>query len=212
MKILVIGATGSAGSRIVTEALQRGHEVTAASRHRTDPSAGLPDVQVLSLNAADPQQVAQAARTHDVVVGATRPAAGREGDVIETTAGLAEGTRRADRRLVVVGGASPLIVPGTGRRALDDPNWVPATIREIATASCRQLETLQQAAGLDWTYLAPAAIFQPGPRIGEYRSGGDQLVIDGSGRSTISMEDYAIAMLDEIETPTTRCAVLSTGY
>lgn len=212
MRILVVGATGGAGSRIVVEALQRGHEVTAASRHPWRETADLASPATLSLDATDPQQVARAAQAHDVIVGATRPAPGREADVISTTAGLVDGARRAARRLVVVGGASPLLVPGTRRRAIDDPEWVPASIREIATASCRQLEALQNQAGVDWTYLAPAAVFQPGPRTARYRTGGDQLVIDGSRRSHISMEDFAIAMLDEIESPTTRCGVLSTGY
>jgi putative NADH-flavin reductase len=112
----------------------------------------------------------------------------------------------------VVGGAAPLLVPGTARRALDDPDWVPVAIRKIAAASLHQLDILQATSVTDWTYLAPAALFEPGPRTGTYRTGGKELVIDADGRSYISMEDYAIALLDEIETPTARLAVLSTGY
>lgn len=211
MKILIIGATGNAGSRVVTEALRRQHHVTAASR-RSVPTEEAPRTPVLVLDATDPMQVARAARPHDVVVAATRPARGQEADVVAITTGLAEGARQAERRLVVVGGASPLFVPGTARRALDDPAWVPTKIRDIAAASSRQLEVLQTMNDIDWTYLAPAAVFQPGPRTGTYRTGGNQLVVGGNRQSLISMEDYAIALLDEIETPTTRRAVLSTGY
>lgn len=212
MKILIIGATGSAGSRIVTEAQQRGHNVTAASRGSRRITGELQHSTALTLDASKSELVAEAAQEHDVVVAATRPAHGREDDVAATTTGLAEGARKAGRRLIVVGGAAPLHVPGASRLALDDPKWVPTKIRGIAAASNRQLEILRSTSGLDWTYLAPAAAFQPGTRTGTYRTGGADLVIDDSGQSSISMEDYAIALMDEIESPTTTCRVLSTGY
>lgn len=208
MKILIIGATGTAGSRIVAEALQRGHAVTAASRRPFDVAPG---ATARTLDATAPEQVAEAARVHDVVVAATRPALGREDDIEALTTGVADGVRSAGRRLILVGGAAPLRVPGTARIALEDPRWVPTTIREIAAASCRQLEILRSTSDVDWTYLAPAATFEPGTRTGAYRTGGAELVIDDEGRSQISMEDYAIALMEEIERPTTRCGVLSTG-
>lgn len=212
MKILIIGATGAAGSRIATEAQRRGHNVTAACRGAHRITDELQHPTALTLDASKPEPVAEAAQEHDVVVAATRPAPGREDDVAATTTGVAEGARKLGRRLIVVGGAAPLHVPGTTRLALDDPQWVPTKIREIAAASNHQLEILRSTSGLDWTYLAPAATFQPGTRTGTYRTGGDDLVIDDSGQSSISMEDYAIALLDEIESPTTMCRVLSTGY
>lgn len=209
MKILLIGATGAAGSRIADEALQRGHEVTAASR---DSSAVARGATALTLDATAPDRLAEAARVHDVVVAATRPALGREDDIDALTTGVADGARSAGRRLIVVGGAAPLRIPGTARIALEEPRWVPTTIREIAAASCRQLEILHGTSDLDWTYLAPAADFRPGVRTGSYRTGDADLVIDENGRSALSMEDYAIALLDEIESPTTTCEVLSTGW
>lgn len=209
MKILLIGATGAAGSRIADEALQRGHEVTAGSR---DSSAVARGATALTLDATAPDRLAEAARVHDVVVAATRPALGREDDIDALTTGVADGARSAGRRLIVVGGAAPLRIPGTARIALEEPRWVPTTIREIAAASCRQLEILHGTSDLDWTNLAPAADFRPGVRTGSYRTGGADLVIDENGRSALSMEDYAIALLDEIESPTTTCEVLSTGW
>lgn len=209
MNILIIGATGAAGPRIAVEALQRGHPVTAASRRSSVVTS---DATALTLDATAPDRVAEAARAHDVVVAATRPAPGREADIDALTTGAADGTRRAERRLIVVGGAAPLRIPGTARIALEDPRWVLTTIRETAAASCRQLEILRGTSGLDWTYLAPAAQFEPGIRTGAYRTGGADLVIDETGRSALSMEDYAIALLDEVESPTATCAVLSTGW
>lgn len=210
MRILVVGAAGNAGSRIVTEALIREHHVTAASRRprsTTVPWAA----PILALDAADPAQVRAAAENHDVVIGATRPAAGREQDVVACTRGLAEGARRAGARLAVVGGAAPLLVPGTTRRALDDPAWVPEAVRPIAAASARQLEVLHNTPGSDWIYLAPAAMFTPGERTGAYRTAGRDLVIADDGTSSVSMEDFAIAVLDEVERPTAYRDVVSVG-
>lgn len=209
MKILIIGATGAAGSRLTDEALRRGHDVTAASRstHR----GRIARAHSTALDGSSAAQVTDLALEHDVVIGATRPAPGREDDIDAVTEGIGEGARRASRRLVVVGGAAPLRVPGTARSALEEPAWVPAKFRAIAAASSRQLEILRAMPDLDWTYLAPAAEFGPGTRTGSYRTGGVELVIDAEGRSMVSMEDFAIALLDEVESPTTSRGILSIG-
>lgn len=151
MRILIIGGSGAAGSRIAAEARRRDHEVAIASR-----TTGA------RLDASDVEAVTAAAAHMDVVVAATRPAIGCEAEVDAVTEALVAGSARAGARLLVVGGASPLRVPGTGWTALEDPHWVPPTIRPIAAASTRQLEVLQ-AAGREsaWTYLAPAADFAP---------------------------------------------------
>jgi putative NADH-flavin reductase len=210
MNILVIGATGNAGSRIVAEALSRGHQVITASRRPCETGMNSGARHVV-LDAADPGRVAEVARGHDAIVGATRPAHGREADVGASTRGLVEGAQLSGVRLLVVGGAAPLRVPGTNRHAIDDPDWVPAQIRPIAQASVDQLTVLQHSTSTDWTYLAPAALFHPGERTGTYRTGGHDLVIADDGTSFISSEDYAIALLDELERPTTNRGVLSVG-
>lgn len=213
MRVLIIGGTGAAGSRITTETRRRGHEVVIASR-----TTGIP------LDASDAEAVAAAAAGVHVVIAATRPALGREADVVAVTAGLATGSARAGVRLLVVGGASPLRVPGTGRTAFEDSRWVPPTIRPIAAASSRQLEVLQ-AAGPEnaWTYLAPAADFAPAAELapgggrGSYRRhvGRDgsvpDLVIAADGTSRISMEDFALAVLDEVEEPRVLRGVIAVG-
>ena len=106
-------------------------------------------------------------------------------------------------RLLVVGGAGSLTVPGTGgTTVIDDPNFAPpATARDLALACADQLEACRAAAGADWAYLSPAALLQPGQRTGTYRIGTDELVIDADGNSTISIEDLAVALLDETERP-----------
>ena len=213
MRILIIGGTGAAGSRIAAEAQRRGHAITIASR-----TTGM------RVDASDTEAVAAAAARMDVVIAATRPALGREADVVAVTAGLTTGTARAGARRLVGGGASPLRVPGPGRPAIEDPRWVPPTIRPIAAASTRQLEILQSAGRESaWTYLAPAADFAPAadrtPGLGQgsYRLhlGRDgsvpDLVIAADGTSRISMEDFALAVLDEVEEPRMLRGVIAVG-
>lgn len=216
MRILIIGATGACGSRLAREAQSRGHSVTRSgrTRPRRGPTTGTSRSEEspwVTLDAADAYAVAHAARAHDVILGATRPAPGQEDDIVPVTTGLAHGARRAGVRLVVVGGAGPLRLPGSSTPAIDDPHWVPPPYRAAAAASVHQLDILRGAPGVDWTYLAPAAHFWPGERTGAYRTGGSELVIAPDGSSTVSMEDFAVAALDEIETPTTSRDLLSVG-
>lgn len=212
MKILIIGGTGNAGHRITQEALGRGHSVTLASRRGgSGPQTDSEGHASLILDSADAEAVTAAAHGHELIVGATRPTVGREADIVASTRGLALGARNARIRLLVIGGAGPLLVPGTDRLALDDPRWVPSEIRPIATASNQQLEILREHPDTDWTYLAPAAHFAPGHRTGRYATADSELVIASDGSSMISMEDYAIALMDLAETPDARRRVIAVG-
>lgn len=212
MKILIIGGTGNAGRRIAQEALERGHSVTVASRRGgDDPDLDSTRLTSLSLDSTDPEAVAASAYGHDLVVGATRPAVGQEADIVASTRGLAAGARDSRVRLLVVGGASPLRVPGTDRLALDDPQWVPSEIRPIAAASNQQLEILREHPDANWTYIAPAAHFAPGHRTGQYTTADSDLVVASDGSSMISMEDYAIALMDIAEDPGPPHRVVAVG-
>ncbi|WP_374928642.1 NAD(P)-dependent oxidoreductase [Kytococcus sedentarius] len=204
MRIIVLGAAGATGRRVVAEARRRGHEVTAAGR-----TAGPAIDQVVDGRDAD--ALADAVRGHDALVVATRvnPKAAAEVPVLTRTA-----ARVADGlgvRLVVVGGAAVLTVPGTGVLALDDPGWVPPAIRPIALASVSQWDALRDQPG-DWVLLAPAALFAPvedlpGGAVGGYRlTGGELPVIDGV--SELAMEDMALAVVDQA-VASTLCRELS---
>src|SRR5690625_2040161 len=116
------------------------------------------------------------------LIASTRPGAGREGEVVEVARGLARGAGRAATPLLVVGGASPLRIAGTAHSALEDPRFVPEHIRPLARASTRHLEVLQEYPDTDWTYLAPAAHFAPGPRTARYRITDGELVIGADGK------------------------------
>jgi len=203
MRITVFGGAGSVGSRVVAEALSRGHEVTAVVR---DP-ARLHDLHA----AADPRvgdarngdDVAASSAGQDVVISATRPAPGRESELITATEALLAGLARTSVRLLVVGGAAGLIVPGAGgTTVIDDPLFQPpADFRALALACTAQLEVCRAESVVDWAYLSPAALLEPGERTGNYRLGTDELLVDSEGHSTISMEDLAVVLLDEAERP-----------
>lgn len=202
MRILVFGATGNVGRRVVTEALARGHEVTAVVRNpaRVDeiPEGATPRIG----DAAKAAEVAALTAGQDVVITATRPAPGKEQDLVETTESLLAGLARSDVRLLVVGGAGSLSVPdGNGTLVIDDPRFVPPAWRAIAQACTEQLEACRAATAVDWAYLSPPALLEPGTRTGRYCLGTDELLIDEEGRSAISMEDLAVALLDEAERP-----------
>ncbi|WP_063009950.1 NAD(P)-dependent oxidoreductase [Nocardia kruczakiae] len=198
MHITVFGAAGAAGSRIVREALSRGHEVTAVGRgERSDdlPAAA----SFRTADATDPAQVKDATAGSDVVISATRPRPGREYELADVAAALLDGLRGTGIRLLVVGGAGDLIVPGTGTTVMQRPDF-PPDWRPIALACHAQREVFRSATtDVDWTYLSPPALLEPGERRGTYRVGADELVTDSTGASHISMEDLAVALLDEAE-------------
>ncbi|WP_052848735.1 NAD(P)-dependent oxidoreductase [Streptomyces avicenniae] len=189
MHITVIGAAGETGSRVVAEALRRHHDVTAATRRHGD--------------ATDPATVARLAAGQDVVVSATRPAPGAEHEHAAAALALLDGLSGTGVRLLVVGGAGSLTVPGTdGTLVVDDPRHVPLEIRPFALASNAQFAVFADApADVDWLYVSPPVHFAPGERTGRYTVGADELLVDADGLSALSMEDMAVALLDEAEKP-----------
>ncbi|MFP3920889.1 MAG: NAD(P)-dependent oxidoreductase [Dichotomicrobium sp.] len=213
MKITVFGATGNVGSRTVAEALSRGHKVTAVIR---DPAGAeeLPTgVTAQQGDAASTDDVAELSAGQDVVISATRPAAGRESELVRMARALLDGVGQTGVRLLLVGGAGSLRVPdANGTLAVDDPRFVPAAWRDIALACVAQYEVCRAETGADWTYLSPPALLTPGERTGSYRLGADTLLVDAEGRSAISMEDFAVALLDEAEQPRHRRQRFTVAY
>jgi putative NADH-flavin reductase len=139
----------------------------------------------------------------DAVVSAYSPAAGREQELLQATEAVLAGAQQAGvARVVIVGGAASLfIAPGL---TLLDSGHLPEAWRAIAQAHSDLLALIRKsdvAAELDWTYFSPAAFIQPGERTGKFRLGHDELVADAQGQSRISAEDYAIALVDELEKP-----------
>ncbi|CAG2159474.1 NAD(P)-dependent oxidoreductase [Cupriavidus numazuensis] len=190
MNIAIIGATGRVGTRLIDEALRRGHRVTALARtaSRLPTRDGLTTRDV---DATDSQALAAALAGHDMAISTARFEQLKAPQIVGPvkTAGVP--------RLLVVGGAGSLFVaPGT--QLVDTPGF-PAAYKSEASAGRDFLNALSAEADLNWTFLSPSALFEPGERTGKYRAGKDELLADAAGKSWISMEDYSIAMLDEIE-------------
>jgi len=199
MKIGIIGATGKAGSLILKEAVDRGHEVTAIVRNAAKIQN--PDIKVLEKGIFDLKS--EDLKEFDVVVNAFNAAPGQEEKHIEAGKVLINALKNLPQtRLVVVGGAGSLYTDASKTvRVLETPDF-PAAYFPTASNMAKNLEDLQ-ASGINWTYISPSAFFDPqGKRSGSYQKGEDQLLVNSKGESYISYPDYAIAMVDEIENPT----------
>ncbi len=202
MKIALIGATGNAGSQILAELSRRGHSVTAISRHPEKVPA-LPRVTPLKADANDVTGLSAALKGHDVAISSVHFTASDPRKLIAAVQASGVG------RYLVVGGAGSLeVAPGV--KLIDTPQF-PAIYKTEAAAGSAFLDLLRKEAKLDWTFLSPSAMFVPGERTGKFRLGGDQLLSNDKG-SSISFEDYAIAMADEIEKPAHPRRRFTVGY
>ena len=193
MKIAIIGATGNVGRRIVDEALRRNHDVTGIAR---DPSKLIPQNRLTLVQGdanGDPSELGQLLVGHDVVVSSIMFLQSDMSHLVQAV--RASGVKR----YLVVGGAGSLEV-APGRLLVDQPDF-PAFVKAEAAKGKEYLDYLKEVKDLDWTFLSPSALFKAGERTGVFRLGGDNLLISVDGTSWISYEDYAIALLDEIENP-----------
>jgi putative NADH-flavin reductase len=201
MKIAVIGAGGRVGRRTVQEALSRGHEVKALVRHPSAFDLTGDRLTVSEADATDPTQVADGVRGTDAVISAVGPAwqSGDPAVVPQTARSLLAALPRAGvRRLIFVGGAASLeVAPGV--RLMDTPQF-PDDYKPIGVAHAEALDVFRASdADVDWAFVSPPPMLEPGERTGKYRVGGDQLLTGANGQPYISMEDYAIALVDEAE-------------
>lgn len=189
--VALIGASGDAGSRILAELSDRGHQVTAIARS-TNRIASLPGVTPRQGDANDQQTLETLLKGHDAVISAVPFTASDVGTLVAAVrnAGVA--------RYLVVGGAGSLEV-ASGEKVIDQPGF-PDAYKPEARAGAEFLDFLRGVDDLDWTFLSPSAEFMPGERTGEFRLGQDTLLTHDEG-SSISFEDYAIALVDELEKP-----------
>jgi putative NADH-flavin reductase len=199
MKLALFGATGGIGSLILDEALRRGHEVVAIAR---DPAklAQKPGLTAVAGDITDPGSYASALDGADAAVVSVSPRGNTTGAQLNALAEtlLAKLPASGVKRLFWVGGAGSLeVAPGV--RLVDTPEF-PAEYKAEALALGEVLDTLRASDGaVDWTFVSPPILIHPGERTGNYRLGGDQVLFDADGKSEISNEDYAVALLDRIE-------------
>jgi putative NADH-flavin reductase len=201
MKIAIIGASGFIGSYIRDEALMRGHQVTAIVR---DPGKITVQDQHLTVVKADvlKDKVDELVKGHDAVISAysaSRGSPDRYNEHVKGAKAIISGVKKSGiKRLLVVGGAASLeVAPGV--QLIDTMGPEQVTGGMLATRET--LYMLKKEKGLEWTFLSPAGSIAPGERTGHYRVGKDQLLKNKEGESKISTQDYAVAMLDELENP-----------
>jgi putative NADH-flavin reductase len=203
MKVALIGVTGRVGSRLVAELLRRGHAVTGIARD-VGKVARQPNLTLKNADANRPDQLAPLLQGHDAVFSALKFA------TADAAAVIAAVKQAAVPRLLVVGGAGTLEV-ALGVQALDAPGF-PDAYKPEALAGRVFLQALRKETELDWTFLSPSAEFAPGERTGKFRLGLDQLLVGPGGKSWVSMEDFAIAFVDELETPRHSRRRFTVGY
>jgi len=213
MKIALIGATGFVGSAILKEALDRGHDVTAIARH-PDKLQSHAKLHPHKADISNADEVARLVAGHDTVISAFNPGWGNP-DIytlqVKGTRAIIDGVKKAGvKRLLFVGGAGSLEVK-PGVQAVDLPGF-PPQYKQGALATREALNLLRKEPSLDWSFLSPSADLSPGQRTGKFRLGKDQMLNDANGQSRISTQDYAVAMLDEVERPTHVRQRFTVGY
>jgi putative NADH-flavin reductase len=212
MKIALIGATGMIGSRILSEALARGHEVIAIVR-KPEAVPAHERVRAIKGDAIDAPSLAAAVAGADVVVSAYSPQSGPPDDLSRHVLALMTALPQAGiSRVIVVGGAgSSEVAPGV---LLEDTPDFPPQFKVRAHAQKAMLDVFRSYASppVIWTFVCPPLMIAPGTRTGAYRIGGDRLVQAADGTSSISAEDYAIAILDQTESPQYPNARITVGY
>jgi putative NADH-flavin reductase len=204
MRIAIYGASGMVGSRIAAEAASRGHEVIGVTRSGGELPAG---VRAVQSNANDVASVKELAAEADVLVSAIGPSrtGGDHQDFLDAIDNLATAVGGTETRLLVVGGAGSLVV--NGNRVVDGPDFPTAYKAEALTLS-QALDNLRATdESVSWTLLSPAFVIAPGERTGTFRLGLDEPVGDH-----ISAEDFAVALVDEIDTPAHNRRRFTLGY
>lgn len=213
MHIALYGATGHAGSRILTELLSRGHQVTAIVRNPAK-LAPQPNLTIKQGDVASAAAIAANIKGADAVVSAYAPPQDNTDQILSVTQNFIDAIKqvgpsgKAPRFLYVGGAASLEVAPGV---TLLDSGHLPAQWQAIAKSHSDALALIKKS-DINWTSFSPAAFFEPGQRTGKFRLGKDQLITDEEGNSKISMEDYAIALVDELEKPLHERQRFTIGY
>jgi putative NADH-flavin reductase len=213
MKVALLGATGFVGSALLKEALDRGHSVTAITRH-PERIVSRDRLTATSGDVYDSRTLAKLIAGHDALISAFNPGwkdPTLYDDQVRGTSAIIAAIKQAGiTRVLWVGGAGGLTV-ASGERVVDDPH-LPAWVRPGSMATIEALEQLRKAPELVWSVLAPSATLEHGQRTGKFRLGGDQLLVDANGKSHISLEDFAVAMIDELEHPAHIHQRFTVGY
>jgi len=214
-EIVLIGASGFVGSAILKEALDRGFKVKAVVRHPEKIKTVHKDLIVRQSDVSSADAVAEVCKGADAVISAYNPGWKNPDIAKETTLvykAILEGVRKAGvKRFLVVGGAGSLLI-SPGKRIMDSglipESYLPA-VRALADV---YLIDLTAEKSIDWVFFSPAGIIEPGQRTGKFRLGKDDMIVNEKGESKISVQDYAVAMIDEVEKPSHHKERFTIGY
>lgn len=190
--VAVIGASGNIGSKIAAELLSRGHQVTGIARH-PDKIASAAGLVKARGDFTEPDSIIPVLRGHDAIIASTPFIPGQAEKLLEAVRGSGV------KRFLMVGGAASLNSEEGGPPVLDTLPELPDAVMSQIREGVRTLDLLRGVDDLYWTFLSPAVMIGPGERSGKFRLGGDVVVKDAEGNSRISYDDYAIAMVDELE-------------
>jgi putative NADH-flavin reductase len=215
MNIAIVGATGFVGSKLLNEAANRGHQVTAITRSPQKVPAAA-NIQPAAADVNDLNALVGHFKGKEAVIHSYAPA--RELSVAErieqqrrASEMIVTALKAADvKRLLAVGGAGSLYV-APGVRNMDQPDF-PKEYEGGVKSTLLIKEILMKEPELDWTYLSPSNMLVPGERTGKFRLGLDDMLVGPDGQSRISVEDYAVAMIDELEHPRHTHRRFTVGY
>mgnify|MGYP002616732998 FL=1 len=200
--VVLIGASGFVGTAILNELLNRGHKVTAIVRDPAKVTASNPNLKVIQADVTDTDVLIEASKGKDAVISAYNPG-WKNPNIYEETLKhyplIVDSVKKAGvERLLIVGGAGTLFY-APGKMVMDADDIPAKLLPGIKSLGEFYLNTLRKENDIDWIFLSPAANMTPGERTGKFRIGKDDLVVDVNGDSNISVEDYAVAMADELE-------------
>jgi hypothetical protein len=215
IKIVLIGASGFVGSAILTEALNRGHKVTAIVRHPEKITVAHKNLVVKQSDVSSSKTVTEVSKGADAVISAYNPGWKNPYIAVETTRvyrAILEGVRKSGtKRFLVVGGAGSLFT-SHGIRLMDAgvmPEFILPAVKALADF---YLKDLMAEKTIDWVFFSPAGNLESGLRTGKFRLGKDDLIVNETGESKISVQDYAVAMIDEVEKPAHHRERFTIGY
>jgi putative NADH-flavin reductase len=214
-KIVLIGASGFIGSAILKEALERGHKVVAIVRNPEKVKITHKNLVVKQGDVSSAELVAELSKGADAVISAYNPG-WKNPNITEETLKvypkILEGVRIAGvGRFLVVGGAGSLFIQ-PGKRLMDAGIIPDSFLPPVKALASFYLDILTKEKSIDWVFFSPAGNIAPGERTGKFRLGKDDMVTDSEGKSNISVEDYAVAMIDELEKPAHHRERFTIGY
>lgn len=213
--VALIGASGFVGTAILNELLVRGHKVTAIVRNPEKVSRHNANLRVVKADVADTETLKRTVKGADVVISAYNPGWTNPNiyeEVLRNYPLILKAVKEAGiSRLLCVGGAGTLFC-APGLRVVDSGAIPEAIMGGVKSLGEFYLNTLMNEHGIDWVFFSPAGTLKPGERTGKFRLGKDCLIVDDKGNSRISVEDYAVAMVDEMEKPAHHYERFTIGY